>query len=100
MIMLRPVKPVRSMKAASIIAWLAFLPLQSLPSLAEEEPYTVKTYVSFAALKADTAKACELISHDCELCIVAKDRTFSCSSVGAACQPRQWRCYEQKPAPR
>jgi hypothetical protein len=81
-------------------ALLVFLSWPGLPAWAEEGSYTVKTYASFAALKADAEKTCELISHDCELCVVSKEKTFTCSSVGAACQPKQWRCYEKTPAPR
>jgi hypothetical protein len=79
---------------------LAFVLLKSLPAQAEDDPYIIKTYASFAALKADTAKTCALISHDCELCTVSKDKAIACSSVGTACQPKEWRCYEKTPAPR
>jgi hypothetical protein len=82
---------------------LIFLMLFLLPSLsvwAEDNPYVVKTYASFAALKADAAKTCALITHDCELCVVSKDKAITCSSVGAACEPKEWRCYEKTPAKR
>jgi hypothetical protein len=86
------------MKSVSII--LALAVLLSASSWAEEDLYTIKTYASFTALKADTAKRCEFVSHDCEICTVSRNETFSCSSVGAACEPKEWRCYEKAPAPR
>jgi len=76
---------------------LALLMLQSFPAWADEVSYEIKTYVSFAALKADTAKSCVLISHDCEICTISKEKIFICSSVGMACEPKEWRCYEKKP---
>lgn len=85
------------MKTASIIVLLFFL--QSSPVRAEDGSYTIKTYASFAALKADAAKSCELISHDCEVCAVSEDHKLVCSSVGTACEPKEWRCYEKKLAP-
>jgi hypothetical protein len=79
---------------------LALIALQSLPAWAEDDPYIIKTYASFAALKADTAKTCALITHDCELCTVSKNKAIACSSVGTACEPKEWRCYEKTSAPR
>jgi hypothetical protein len=82
---------------AKLLTLLAFICLQSA-ALADEPLYIIKTYASFAALKADAAKTCELVSHDCEICTVSKDKAFTCSSAGIACEPREWRCYEKKPA--
>jgi Fe-S-cluster containining protein len=84
---------------AKRLTLLVLMCLQSAAALADEAAYTVKMYASFMALKADTAKSCELISHDCEICTIAPDKTFACSSVGMACEPKEWRCYEKKPAP-
>ncbi|MFN0191722.1 MAG: hypothetical protein ACKVP5_07065 [Aestuariivirga sp.] len=64
------------------------------PAFADD--FTIKTYRSFAELQADTAKKCELVSHDCEVCSVGAAKKFTCSSVGAACEPKEWRCYEKK----
>lgn len=87
------------MRTAPFMIVLALVLLQSGLVWAEDDPYIIKTYASFAALKADTAKTCALITHNCELCVVTKDKAITCSSVGTACEPKEWRCYEKTPAP-
>jgi hypothetical protein len=67
-----------------------------LATTALADDLTIKTYKSFAELQADTTKKCELVSHDCEVCSVDAETKFVCSSVGTACQPKEWRCYEKK----
>jgi hypothetical protein len=64
------------------------------PAFADD--FTIKTYKSFAELQADTTKKCELVSHDCEVCSVNEAKKITCSSVGTACEPKEWRCYEKK----
>ena len=62
-------------------------------SVAEEQPKS--DYTSYPTLTALAAKAngrCFIISTDCQVCAVA-DGTVTCSSVGIACEPKEWRCY-------
>jgi hypothetical protein len=79
------------------LSLIVYALLSSL-GMADDTHPLFKTHASFLELKADTEKACYFISNDCELCS-ASNGILVCSSVGIACEPTEWRCYE-KPTPR
>jgi hypothetical protein len=37
-------------------------------------------------------KNCAQATHNCELCVAGQDGHVTCSSVGIACVPTEWRC--------
>jgi hypothetical protein len=74
---------------------LAVLVLLGTTALAGEIDHKKVKYSSFEELRADTAKKCELISHDCETCSFDENDKPMCSSSGFACVPRTWFCYSK-----
>ena len=50
------------------------------------------TYTSLEALEGQTMRRCLITSHDCEVCSIDDTQKLVCSSVGTACEPKEWRC--------
>lgn len=44
--------------------------------------------------RSDRTNTCILRVHDCEVCAKDKTGTIFCSSIGIACQPKTWSCFE------
>lgn len=64
----------------------------AVPAAAAAPQLKYDTYTTFEALQQQKTRECLIESHDCEVCSVDGLEKVSCSSVGTACEPKEWRC--------
>lgn len=75
-----------------LIGALLFLAAAPVVGFAEDVPAKSEPALPPYAEQINALKNCKFITHNCELCYVAKNGNVACSSAGIACEPTHWSC--------
>lgn len=75
---------------------LAQQPNGDAPSGRKEEP---APRIPDAVVSGSADKDCKFRTHNCETC-AEENGKVTCSSVGIACEPTEWRCLDPQAPPK